>query len=70
VSGDITAKEMTTLLNRAIELAPKFVPVEDRCPTPGGGSCLVIARGLLVAARALVEALNEEDAKRAKEKVG
>jgi hypothetical protein len=64
--SDVTAKEMAALLNRAIELAPNHVPVEDRNPSVGGGSCLIMARGLLVAARALVAALEEAEAKKPK----
>ena len=62
--SDVTAKEMVTILNRAIELAPRYVPVLDRQPTLGGGPVLITATGLLVALRALVEAIVEEGEKK------
>ena len=63
--NDKTATELVTdlagVLDRAIVHCSKFVPVEHRVPTPGGGNVLTTATGLLVAARAVVEALIEHD---------
>ena len=60
--SDITAKEIVPLLDRAIQLVDKFVPVNDRNPTPGGGNVRTTAVGLLVAARAMLEAVSEYEA--------
>ena len=60
--SDITAKEIVPLLDSAIQLVDKFVPVNDRNPTPGGGNVRTTAVGLLVAARAILEAVSEYEA--------
>lgn len=56
-----TLKEFAPLLDRAIDLCARFVPVADRAPTPGGGSTHAVAVGVLVAARAFVEAMIESE---------
>lgn len=56
-------KKLTGVVDRAIVLCDKYVPVNDRNPTPGGGNVRTTAVGLLVAARAALEAFLEEEAK-------
>lgn len=60
---DMTPKDVDQVLDRAITLCAKYVPVEHRNPTPGGGNVLTTATALLVAARAVVAAVVELDAK-------
>jgi hypothetical protein len=60
-----TPTELKGVLDRAIFYCAKFVPVEHRMPTSGGGPVLSTAVAMLVAARALVEALVEYDEKAA-----
>jgi hypothetical protein len=60
--SDITAKEFVPVLDRAIKLVDTFVPVNDRNPTPGGGNVRTTAVSILVAARAMLEALVEHEA--------
>ena len=49
------------MFDRAIKLVDTYTPVTDRNPTPGGGNVRITAVAVLVAARALVEALIEHD---------
>lgn len=58
-------KKVAGVLDRAIVLCDKFTPFNDRKPTIGGGQVRTTAVGVLVAARALAEAVIEEGAKRA-----
>jgi hypothetical protein len=58
-----TPVELRLVLDRAIELCSAFTPTEFRNPIPGGGNVLTTSVGVLVAARALVEALIEYDEK-------
>lgn len=53
-------KQAVRMVERAMSLCDKFVPVNDRNPTPGGGNVRTMAVGILVAARACLEALVEE----------
>lgn len=56
-------KRFAKAIERAIELVPKYVPLTDRNPTPSGGTVCMTATGVLVAARAFLEALVEADDK-------
>ena len=56
-------KAIGGMIERAITLVDRFVPVTDRNPTPGGGEVRVNAVALLVAARAMVEAAVEREGK-------
>jgi hypothetical protein len=56
-----TPEALRGVLDRAIKLCDKYTPAMDRNPTPDGGRVRAIAVGILVAGRALVEALIEFD---------
>jgi hypothetical protein len=56
-------KELTGILDRAIVLCSTYVPHEHRNPTPGGGNVLTTATAILVAGRAVVEAVIEYEAR-------
>lgn len=58
-------RKIAAALDRAIVHVDKFIPANDRTPLPGGGNARVTAVGFLVAARAVMEAVIEEGAKRA-----
>jgi hypothetical protein len=64
--SDKIPEELRAALDRAIELCPKYVPVEHRAPIVGGGSVLTFSVAILVAARALVEAMIEYEQKAGK----
>lgn len=62
MSADLSPKDVSSILDRAIVLCAKYVPAEHRNPT-GSVPVLAVAVGLLVAARAAVEAVVEHETK-------
>ena len=58
-----TPTELRGVLDNAIRYVDTYVPVMDRTPTPGGGEVRVAAVAILVAVRAVIEAMIEHDAK-------
>jgi hypothetical protein len=54
-------QKLVAVVDRAIVICAKFVPVEHRAPTVGGGTVLTTATAILVAGRALIEAVVEEE---------
>lgn len=56
-----TPEALRGVFDRAIKLVDTYTPVTDCNPTPGGGNVRITAVAVLVAARALVEALIEHD---------
>lgn len=63
-----TPDGLREVLDRAIALCSRYVPVEHRALFPGGGNVFSTATAILVAGRALVEALIEHDDKPAEPK--
>lgn len=61
--SDKNPTELAALLDRAIVLCDKFTPVNDRNPIGSGGTVRATAVALLVAARSVVEAYIEHEAK-------
>ena len=59
MSEEKVPKEFGGILDRALVLCEKYVPHEHRNPTPGGGNVLTTATAILVAGRALFEAVLE-----------